>query len=1010
MKQPAYKIFLFFIILFIGLYFKVEAQFYHLSQYSLEEGLPQSEVQAIMEDHLGYIWIGTNGGGLCRFNGRSFDIYTRKNGLNENIIFGLYQDNNFDLWVGSPGAILRYDGKIFNKVLISDSTLFRNGMKFFETSGGNIWLHTNLSDGKKGFFRIRNDSVVNAYDLFDELTEDNPVIYITMLNSNHLIITTQKGYYNLISDELTTSDILPVSDEKLYVPLLSDRNKNIWTISFDRLNRNRKLQIYRSSELIKDIVLPEGYSANSITNSYQDRAGGVWLSFFNSGVLRFSKGEWKVFNEKNGLPISSVRNVHEDAEGNFWFGTLGAGLVRYSNDLFITFDTRSGLSNSIVRSIFQDSKGIYYFGGNNGCLNIYDGNEVRVENRKGEGRKGYISSMHEVKPGLLLLGTLSGLYEFDGKYFSACNKKYGLDHPLPVLDIETIGDTLFFATYGEGVVKSINGSVTAYNKTNSLYNVFATTDLFVDSNSNVWVCSDKGIWLYSDSGMVSVNKKYNLDISYILQAAEDKYGNIWFASFTNGLLRFDGDRFTVIDASYGLASDNIYSVICDDDGNIWAGTQNGVDKLTLSNSGDIISIDNFGKYDGFVGIENNGNANFKDNEGNLWFGTIKGAIKYNPSNRRTNYLPPPVYISNIEIGFKQVNWNEQPYREMYDSISRWLNMPVNLKLPHNKNHISFSFDGLCFTVPEKVRYMWKLDPVETDYLPETKNNRAVYSSLSPGNYTFYVKACNNSGIWNEEPAVFSFTVKPAWWQTTALKLLIFVFLMAVAGIIIRAWRDRNLLFRRDMKSLLDSKSSEIQKQKDIIHKKKEQLNRLDGKIADLNNHVKKYQDNLKNLAQFGNSVLSGVTVEQAFMNSYRDMSEVMDVSLFGLGILNKKTSELDFQNVIIDKERVPFIKFPLDDTERLSIHCLLNDQEIFTKDIKNEYHNYVKELRPVSGDMNPRSVIFVPLKISGNVIGILTVQSPVKDAYNEYHLNLIKIIADYMAFVVDGDKGVRSKE
>jgi transcriptional regulator with GAF, ATPase, and Fis domain len=110
---------------------------------------------------------------------------------------------------------------------------------------------------------------------------------------------------------------------------------------------------------------------------------------------------------------------------------------------------------------------------------------------------------------------------------------------------------------------------------------------------------------------------------------------------------------------------------------------------------------------------------------------------------------------------------------------------------------------------------------------------------------------------------------------------------------------------------------------------------------------------------------------------------------------------VDFQNVIINRERVPYIKFPLDDIERLSVHSILNDKVILLKDIKKEYSQYVKELRPVPGDMNPNSAIYIPLKISGSVIGVLTVQSNSKNAYNNYHLNLICLVAEYLTIVVD---------
>ena len=995
MKQLYANIFFLLLILFAGLNLKAKAQFYHFSQYSLEQGLPQSEVLTIAEDHLGYLWVGTNGGGLCRFNGKSFDVFTRKNGLHENIIVGLYLDNNFDLWIGSPGAILRYNGKIFEKIFVSDTTFFTNEIKFYETSGGTIWVHANLANGNRGFFKIENDSLVNSGSLFEEL-KDKSVLYVTQVNSNHLIITTDKGQYDLMSGKLEPSTVFPASDKKIYVPLVVDRNNDIWTLTFNLDDHSRELQIFRSGKYMKDVKLPKGANVYNIFDSYQDREGGIWLSLFDFGVIRYINGKWKVFTEENGLPINSVRTIHEDPEGNFWFGTLGAGLVRYSGDLFITFDTRSGLSDDIVRSIYQDSKGNYYFGVNGGGLNIYDGKKMRVDYLKGNKGAGYISSMYEVRPGVLLLATFAGLVEYDGHNFRPCGKDYGIKKPYPVMDIEAKGDTLFFAVYDLGIVKSINGKAENYNYSNSEYNSRITTSLFVDSHKNVWICSDKGIWLYN-GGLVNINKKYGLAVYYILQAAEDKTGNIWFATYTDGLLKFDGDTFTVVDASAGLTSDNIYSVICDDDGNIWAGTQNGVDKLTIDNSGNIASIENFGRYDGFTGMENNGNANYKDHNGNLWFGTIKGAIKYNPSKRNINYLPPPVYIKDIRIGFKKINWNSPPLYAKFDSVSSWFGMPVGLSLPHDKNHLSFTFDGLCYTVPEKVKYKWKLEPLEKEYSPAGKMNRAIYSSLPPGNYTFYVKACNNSGIWNNTPAVYSFEIRPAWWQTTILKVIIVLFVLILSFHIYRMRRSRRHMFRHEMETLLESKSTELKQQKEVIDGKEKQISILEKEKVTLSAELESCRDSIKSLAGIGETALSGVSPEEAFMQVYGELQKVMDVCLFGIGELNEKDKTLEFKSLIIQKERVPYLKFTLDDKDRLSVFSVLDKKEVFAKDITKEYKNYVKELKPLPGDINPRSVIFIPVIFRGKTLGVLTVQSPKVGVYDERHMDIVRVVVDLIS-------------
>ncbi len=997
MKQPILKILLLLIISFTGMTTGIDAQFYHFGQYSLEEGLPQSEVTSIVEDHLGYLWVGTNGGGLCRFNGKSFDVYSRKNGLHENIILGLYFDNNFNLWIGSPGSILRYDGKNFHKIFLSDTAFFMNEIKFYETADGIVWIHSGLTDNRRAFFKIVNDSLVEASLLYSEL-KDKSVLYVTRINSDYLVISTAQGLYDIRGGKLSPSQLLPSSENELHIPLLVDRSNDVWTLTFDKTDHLRKLQLFRSGKFLKDISLPEGSNLYGILNSYQDREGGIWFSIFDYGVIRYFNGEWKSFTEKNGLPINSVRTIHEDSEENFWFGTLGAGLVRYSGDLFISFDTRSGMSDDIVRSIYQDSKGNYYFGVNGNALNIYDGKEIRVVNLKGGEGTGYISAMYEVRPGVLLLATFSGLYEFNGKSLRSCSKEYGLERSYPVFDIKNKGDTLYFSVFGYGVVESINGKASFFNKKNSDFKAKNASSLFFDSKDNLWICSDKGIWLYN-SNLTNISKKYNLGITYILQAAEDKRGNIWFATYTDGLLKFDGDTFTVVDASKGLISDNIYSVISDDNGNIWAGTQNGVDKLTIDNSGNIASIENFGKYDGFTGIENNGKANFRDREGNLWFGTIKGAIMYSPAKRHINYLPPPVFIKDVRIGFRQINWNYPPPYVKLDSVSSWLNMPEGLTLPHDRNHISFSFDGLCYTVPEKVKYKWRLDPLEKNLIPATKMDRAVYSSLPPGKYTFYVKACNNSGVWNDTPAVYSFTIKAAWWQTTEMKLLIVLLLFALTILIIRMRKKRRELFKKEMSALLESRTAELKKQKDELAEKEKQLEQAKRKNAELNAEIEIYRKNVGNLAGIAEAAISSKPFEDIFMSVYYDLAEIMDIHLFGVGIINREKKTLEFQNLIVDKERAPFIRFTLDDKERIAVLSCTRNQEILAGDILKEYKNYVQELRPLSGELNPHSVIFVPVKYRGKVLGVVTAHSTLIGVYNEYHLNVMRIVAGFIASV-----------
>jgi len=159
-------------------------------------------------------------------------------------------------------------------------------------------------------------------------------------------------------------------------------------------------------------------------------------------------------------------------------------------------------------------------------------------------------------------------------------------------------------------------------------------------------------------------------------------------------------------------------------------------------------------------LECNFNSAIKDDEGKLWFGTVKGVTTFNPHFEKTNYQEPTCLITDIKLFFEKVDLS--PYAARLDSLS---GLPVNLKLPYTKNHVTIDFIGISQTNPDKVKYQFKLDGVDGDWVPVTSKTEVTYSSLQPGNYTFYLKAMNNDGVWNKEPLQFKFTVLSPWYKT-----------------------------------------------------------------------------------------------------------------------------------------------------------------------------------------------------------------------------------------------------
>ncbi|MCU4165300.1 sensor histidine kinase [Carboxylicivirga caseinilyticus] len=980
----------------------VSAQHYHFKQYSLEEGLPQSEINGLTEDQFGYLWVGTNGGGLCRFNGMGFEVFTRKDGLMDNIILGIHHDENYNLWIGTPKGIQKFDGREFKNILVSDSTIFADRLTFCEIGANNLWCLTRDISGLQTLYKIENDSLINFSEhLKEQITEDNFILRIVADGESNLLISTLHNLFRYDGSklEIVETQELGIDDEAVKYPLLVDRSNLMWCMLFYR-NEKSELIVHKPGGKIKTISLPEKIKNKAIFDAFEDRSGSLWFLIENGGVLNYSKKGWRIFDKSNGLPTELVFKIHEDAEGNIWLGTLGSGLVRYSGDLFTSLNHTNGLTDDLTRTIFQDKKGTYYFAdGDGGFSTLKDG--VIKQFRDGEiADFTVISAFDDLPDGKTMICSRNGLFSFDGKKASLINTQYGWKSRIHINGVAHINDTTFFATIGFGLIKSVKGKATFYNSYNSNLIDNNITHLLVDSKSRLWITTPRGISLYENGAVINFADQKLLSSSYFLQAAEDGAGQIWFASYTKGLVRFNQSHWSTFDTSNGLSSDNIYSIIADDKGDIWAGAQNGVDKLLINSEGEVKDIEYFDRHDGFVGIENNSAANFKDKDGNLWFGTVKGVMRYNPSERRINYLPPPVYIRNIELSYKKPVWQSDEYLARYDSLVPWFGIPNQLSLPKEQNNISFTFDALCYTIPEKIQYKWRLEPIETEWV-YGKNNEIAYPSLPPGDYTFRVTAANNNGIWNDEGAFYSFSINPAWYQTFAFKVLLAAFVIIIILTFVFIWNQKIRRLRFEMETLVVAKTKEIRLQKTQIEAKNEELQKQKEQITKQAESISSSYKDLEKLTEIGKTLTANLSISRIFDLVYNATSEIMDTYLFGFGLYNKETNSLDFQNINLLGERMPFLTFTMDDTERLSIHCLLNDKEIYIRDFDKEYTNYVNEIRPVPGDINSKSIIYIPIKVNSAPFGVITVQSADINAYSNYHLNFMRNIGIYTSIALE---------
>jgi len=751
-----------FLVIMLLASFSLLGQLYNIKRFSIEENLPRSGVYSLCEDSLGFIWIGTEGGGVSVFDGESFRTFTMEDNLAMNIIRVVFEDDQGRLWFGTQGAgVTSYDGKTFT-TYNRDTGLTHNDIRSItQDNKGSIWLGTFGG----GVSRIQADAAVSSLTLEDGLPH-NRIRALLKDSTGNIWVGTDGGlsrYNGRDFLNFTTEEGLP---NNRILCLFEDGLKNIWMGTPDGAVRfdGRGFTTYTEKD---------GLIHNRVRAITQDNYGNLWFGT-RSGVSRFDGNTFTSFTEDNGLSNNRIRDILLDSLGNLWFGTYFGGINRYTGDMFVHYSEVEGLLSNQVLDITGDPDGNIWLGTFEGVSQLIFNKDKLIEVNNFDVDSGLVNPVVQCVfrdgRGLFWFGTEGGISILDSGRMSSLTVTEGLAGE----DIRTIyqtGSGDYWVGTGSGLSRlTLRGttlrdvSIKNYTAADGL-NGSAVSTIIEDDLSNLWVgFLDGGISIFDGDGF-SPLPLAPAHLSRVTSIIHDEKGDMWAATEGQGLFHFTDleaglqvgtvKQYT---SKEGLFSNHIYQLIFDDEGNLWAGSEWGVDKISPGFS----EIKHYGREEGFFGIETNPGAVYKDDSGKIWFGTIKGATTYNPFASRLNRIEPYTHITDVDIFARGEEYDPALYS---DGMGARFQLPINMQLPHNRNNISLNFIGIDLTIPSSVLYSWKLEGFEKDWTIPSHRHEVSYSNLPPGEYTFMVKAANEDGVWNQEPARFSFRIKPPFWRT-----------------------------------------------------------------------------------------------------------------------------------------------------------------------------------------------------------------------------------------------------
>jgi ligand-binding sensor domain-containing protein/serine phosphatase RsbU (regulator of sigma subunit) len=816
-------------IFFLASFGSVAQQFNFIS-YGIEDGLPHSTVFEIYQDHDGYLWIGTDGGGLCRYDGLKFRSYGKSNGLKGSVIRKITEDDRNRMWVATNSGLYYFENGIF----YSPGQIANNSSVFFTTvfkdRAGTIWAGT----AGRGIFRISirdNKFQVQNYNssgglsgdhVFDICEDGKGKIWIASFGNGFDVFDPSSGTFTGVKLRQ------PLANEIISLKKTDATHLAFGTKSAGAFLINTEVKGEPEFNLIP------GTAGLQVWSIAVDEENNCWIATDKAGLVCTNA---LFLNTTNGLPVNKIYKVFIDREKNTWVGSVDAGMLRFLGHRFthITSGELAGLD--AVSSVSKDKDGSFWLGSPSGLYHCgYAGNAVKPISRLTT-RDGLcaneITGMSRGADNTLWISTWNGVSAFNGKSFKNYSRLNGLESPNASCILADSRNRIWIGTNAGLSLLNEERKFSSISESNGLVNNEVQC-LFEDRFGNIWIGTYGGLVKYDGENLRTFDDDEGLTEKQIQSIAEDKNGRIYIGTFGGGIFRYTPassvpEKIEFLCGDEVLSSGNVNSLTFINDSTLMVASHKGLNKITFDGNFHIKAVRAFGIREGFKNIENSQNAAF-NNGTDVWFGTNKGVTIYHIGSDRTNQVKPAIKLTGIKV----------------NGVSRA--PEEKLRLKYDENSLKISFVSVSLTEPEAGTFYTRLLGQDTTWSKLLSDRQSLsdtffveHKKLLPGNYELLIKAKNSNGLESETASVKFFIARPfyktAWFLICSLGffvLLVYLFFKV---------REKKILNEKEkLERVVTVRTAEVVASKKEIEQQKNLLEIQKHEITDSINYSRKIQN------------------------------------------------------------------------------------------------------------------------------------------------------------------------